>query len=145
MNTLRQFVFRLRGLFRKQRLEAEMSAELHAHLELRIERHIQNGMTPDEARFAAMRSFGGVEQIKERCRDQRGWVWLEHLEQDLRFSMRGFRMRPGFPAIVISVLAIGIAANATVFSVFNALLLRPLLVVDPDRLMAVEARAPAGQ
>src|SRR4051794_10040601 len=104
MNTLRIFLFRFGQLFRRRRLEAEMSAELQEHLDLRIERNIANGMTPEGARYAAMRSFGGVDQIKERCRDQRGLVWLEHLRQDLRFSMRGFRMRPGFSAIVISVL-----------------------------------------
>lgn len=145
MNTFRQFVFRLLGLFQKRRQEAEMSEELKQHLELRIERNIANGLEPEEARYAAMRSFGSVEQIKESCRDQQRWTWLQNLGQDLRFSMRGFRMRPGFSAIVISVLAIGIAANTTVFSVFNALMLRPLRVVEPERLMAVEARAPAGQ
>jgi hypothetical protein len=74
MNTLRQFLFRLRGTIQKRKRESEMSAGLQEHLELRVERNIQNGMTPEEARYAAMRSFGGAEQIKESCRDQRGWI-----------------------------------------------------------------------
>ena len=88
MNNLRQFLFRVRGTFRKRKMEADMAAELQEHLELRIERNIQNGMTPDEARYAGMRSFGGIEQLKERCRDQRGLLWLENVGRDLQFSLR---------------------------------------------------------
>jgi len=114
-----------------------MSAELHAHLELRIERHIQNGMTPDEARFAAMRSFGGVEQIKERCREQRGWVWLEHLEQDLRYALRGLRRTPSFTLTAVLTLALGIGVNAALFTICNAMALRSLPARAPDELLSV--------
>src|SRR4051812_13362009 len=106
MNTLRQFLFRFGGLFRKRKLEAEMSAELQEHLELRTERNMQNGMTPDEARYSAMRSFGGAEQVKERCRDQRRIVWLEQTWQDLRYAGRSLRKNPGVAAVVILTMTL---------------------------------------
>src|SRR5689334_4051244 len=101
---------RLFAVFRRRALDAEMSAELRAHLELQAAENERRGMTPDEARHAAQRSFGGVEQIKERCRDERrrGLLWLEHLAQDLRYGARSLSKRPGFAATVILTLAVGI-------------------------------------
>src|ERR1043165_7159634 len=97
-----------------------MSAELQEHLELRIERNIQNGMTLDEARYAAMRSFGGIEQIKERARDQLGWVWLDQTLQDFRHAVRALRRQRGFASVAIVTLAMGLGVNAALFSAFNA-------------------------
>src|SRR6266542_6602129 len=125
MNRLRQFLFRFGGLFRRRRLEAEMSEELQEHLEMRIERNIQNGMTPEEARYAAMRSFGGVEQIKERCRDVRSGGWLETTLQDVRFGVRSLCRAPGFTIAALTIIAIGIGANTAIFSFVNGVLLKP--------------------
>src|SRR6266540_3310747 len=135
MNRLRQFLFRLGGLFRKRRLEAEMSAELQEHLELRIERNIQNGMTPDEARYAAMRSFGGVEQIKEIARDQRGVRWLSDFIHDVRFALRQLGKSPGFTLVAVLSLTLGIGANTAIFSALDKTLLRSLAVKNPGELV----------
>ena len=101
-----------------------MSAELEEHLELRIERNIENGMSPEEARYAAMRSFGGVEQIKEQCRDQRGWVWLEQFIQDFRFSFRSLSRQRSFTLVTVMTLALGIGSAAAIFSVTDWILFR---------------------
>jgi predicted permease len=100
-------------------------------------------MDPNEAHYEAQRMFGGVEQIKEQARDQRGWVWLEQFWQDLRFAARGLRNNPGFTFVVVAVLAVGIGANSAVFSIINALLLRPLPIADPGRLMVAATKGPA--
>jgi predicted permease len=142
MNHLRQFLFRLGGIVRKRKLEAEMSAELQEHLELRTERNIENGMTPEDARYAAMRSFGGVEQIKERARDQHGFSWLDGSSQDLRYGARQLRKDPGFAAVAILTIAIGIGATTAIFSIVNGVMLRPLAYPHPERLVAVHETYP---
>lgn len=96
MNLIRFCARRLRGLFRKDKLDAEMAEEMRAHLEMQAERHRAASLSPDEAHFAALRAFGGVEQIKERCRDQRGWGWLEQGWGDLRQGGRQLARTPGF-------------------------------------------------
>jgi predicted permease len=127
---------KLRALFRRNKLDAEMAEEMRAHLELQAEQNIARGMNPDEARYAARRQFGGVEQIKERARDQRGWLWLEHVNQDLRYGFRQLRRSPGFAAIAVLSLALGIGVSVTAFSLVNAAALRPLPgVKDPERLV----------
>jgi hypothetical protein len=92
MKLLRKFA----ALFRKEKLDAEMSEEMRAHLELQTAENIARGMALEDARYAALRSFGGVEQIKERVREQRGWPTLEQLFQDLRYATRQLRKTPGF-------------------------------------------------
>jgi putative ABC transport system permease protein len=138
---------RFAALFRSDKLDADMTEELRSHLELRIQRNLANGMSPEDARYAAMRAFGGVEQIKERCRDERrgGWIWLEHLSQDLRYAIRSLRRNPGFTAAIVLTLALGIGGNATIFSVVNAVVLEPLPFADVDRLVNLrETRPVAG-
>ena len=98
------FLRRLRALFRKDALDREMSDEMRAHLEIQTDKNLAAGMPPDEARFAALRQFGGVEQIKEQVRDERGLPWLEHLVRDLRFSLRSLRRSPAFSAAVVATL-----------------------------------------
>jgi len=93
---IRKAASRLRALFQKEKLDAEMSEELRAHLEMQEAANRAAGMNADEAHYAARRQFGGVDQIKEQARDQRGWVWLELRLKEFRFAVRSLRRAPGF-------------------------------------------------
>jgi len=93
-----------------------MAEEMRAHLELQTERNVATGMSPEEARHAARRQFGGVEQIQEQVRDQRGLVWLEQFIQDLRYGGRMLRRNPGFTSVIALTLALGIGINTLVFT-----------------------------
>lgn len=118
---------------------------MRLHLELRIERNIANGMLPDDARQSAERAFGGMEQIKERARDERTWVALEQAARDFQFATRSLRKAPAFTAATILILAIGIGANATLFSWIRPFLLDLLPgVPHSDRIVAIENYADAG-
>lgn len=145
MNWLRQFLFRFGSLFAKREIEATITEEIKQHLELLTEENLAAGMTPEEAHFAALRQFGGVAQIKEAYRDERTLVGFEQWLKDLRFGIRSLRKAPGFTAVAILTLAIGIGANATIFSWMRPLLLDPLPgAADPARLVAMENFAEAG-
>ncbi|HYU31613.1 MAG TPA: ABC transporter permease [Thermoanaerobaculia bacterium] len=128
---------RLRSLFRRSAVEAELAAELRFHLDQQIDENIAAGMSPVEARQAALRAFGGVAQIQEKCREARGLRWIEELSQDLGYAVRTFRRSPAFTLVAVLSLALGIGANTAIFSLINALLLRELPVRDPSRLVAV--------
>ncbi|HWA27368.1 MAG TPA: ADOP family duplicated permease [Lacunisphaera sp.] len=125
-----------RSLFRKRRLDEELSAEVTTHVEMATEANVAKGMAPEEARYAALREFGNVAGVQERVRDVRGWVWLEQFGQDLRYSATGMRKNPGFTAVVVLTLALGLGVNTALFTWFNAIAFRPLPVLDPGQLFA---------
>ncbi len=136
---------RFRALFRQRQLDAEMDEEMRSHIELRTQANIEAGMNPKEARFAALRQFGWTESIKEECRDQRGVRWLDTLFQDIRYGARQLRKNPGFTAVAVLTLALGICAVTTQFSLFHGLLLRGLPFPEPDRLVSMGVRDPSQQ
>jgi predicted permease len=142
MNLWTKVSSRLRTLFRRSAVEAEMSAEMAAHLEMQAERYRATGMSPEEASFAARRNFGGVDQIKEIARDQRGWVWLEQWGRDFRFSFRSLRRAPGFSMAVIVTLTLCIGANTTILSVLYGLILKPMPFRDAGQLVEVYTSFP---
>src|SRR5205809_181819 len=132
-----KFPLRFRSLFRKSHVEKELAQELWFHLEKLIAEKVGRGMTPEEARYTALRELGGVDQIKEECRDMRRVNFVENLLQDIRFGLRMLAKNPGFTALAVFALAIGIAVNTAVFTAFNSTALRPIQAADPDRTVAV--------
>ncbi len=138
----RTLLQRMAALFRRRRLEDDLDEELRSHLEMAIELNLRKGMSAEDARREALRSFGGIEQTKENYRDQRGLPMIETTLQDLRFGLRMLRRSPGFSLLVILCLTLGIGANAAVYSWVEGILFRPYpLVSHQEQLLALTGTA----
>ena len=137
MSRLRDSAVRLVNLFRRERIERELDAELQAYLELDVEENIRRGMAPKEARRMALARLGGVETVKDQCRDVQRFRVADDLWRDLRHGFRRLLARPVLAVVAVAVLAIGIGANVAILALVDALLLRPLPGPEPNRLVAM--------
>src|SRR5215471_10843885 len=137
MSLLRYLIRRVRALYRSDEVHQEIEAELQFHLEMRTEENIRSGMTPEEAGSEAQKRFGPAGRIKEDGYDVRGGRWLETIWRDTRYAIRLLIKRPGFTVVAILTLGLGIGANTAIFSVINALLLRPLPIERPGELVTL--------
>jgi predicted permease len=142
MSDILRLLNRTFSLSCKVRHDAELEAELKAHLELAIEENLSRGHSPAEARRLALIRFGGVQQAREQQRESRGLPWLDVLTQDLRFTFRTLCRDRAFTIVAVLILALGIGANIAVFSVVNTILLKPLPFPEPQRLVRLTAKAP---
>src|SRR5262245_1997380 len=131
---LRLFIHRLRGLFLKRKLERDLEDEIRGHLDMQIEDNLRLGMSPEEARYAALRKFGGVEQVKESYRERLSLPIVESTLSDIRYALRMLRRNPGFAAVAALTLGFGIGANTAIFSLIDAVFLKMLPVKEPVQL-----------
>lgn len=143
--SLRRFLNRFFAFVTPRQAEQDLAREVAAHLALLEDDLVSRGMTPDEARVAARRALGGVDQTKERHRDARSFMWLEDLRRDVPYALRGLRRAPGFTVAAVVTLALGIGATTAVVSVVNTILLAPLPYADADRLVQLIEQIPARQ
>ncbi len=137
---LRQIFLRLRTIFHRDRVERELDEELQFHIEQRTAAEIAGGLSAADARRVALLALGGIEQRKEECRDTLGVRFIDDLARDLRCTWRSLRHSPGFSALLVLLMALGIGANTAVFDVVNAVLLRPLAYRDADRIVTLGTR-----
>jgi len=137
MRFVQSFSNWLRSLFRRNTAEQELGSELRFHIERQAEENLIAGMSPEEARRAALSEFGGVEQVKEECRDTYRTNYLENLAKDIRYGLRMLQKSPSFTFFAIAILALGIAANSSIFSIADNILVRPLPYRDSNRLVMV--------
>ena len=135
---------RLRSLFRRHQVESELDEELRYHIEQQIDDYIAKGLAPEEARCAALRRFGGVEQRKEECRDMRHTRFFDEFVQDTGYTIRVLKKNPGFAAAAVLILALGIGVTSAMFSVVQAVLVRELPYPDADRLVRVRSQGNNG-
>jgi hypothetical protein len=133
---------RLRSLFEHKRLERELDDEVRFHIEMQMEDNLSSGMNPAEARSAALRSFGGIEPMKETYRERRTFALVETTVQDLRYAVRTLRKSPGFTMTALAILGLAIGVNTAMFSVLNAVLLRPLPYKLPEQLVMLWSQEP---
>ena len=128
---------RLKSIFRRRRVERELDEELQFHLEHKIEEGIAEGLSPEEARYRALRAMGGLEQRKEEIRDMRRIHWLTDFVDDVRYAVRSLRRTPGLAAFVVVTIALGIGMTATPFSMLDALVFRPYPVPHPGDVVTL--------
>jgi macrolide transport system ATP-binding/permease protein len=139
MRALSKVRLRIRSLLRSRSVESELETELRFHFDQQIEENLASGMSADEARRAALRTIGSLTQYKEECRDMRRVNLIEHFIRDLRYAVRSVRRRPGFTLLAVLVMGLGIGANTAVFSVVDAVLLKPLAYRGADRIVTLSS------
>jgi len=130
----------LRRLFSRERLEADLDKELRFHFESQVADKVRSGISESEARRLTRIEFGGIEQIKEDCRERRGTMWLESLSQDVRYAIRQLRNSPSFTSVALLTLALGIGANTAIFSIIQGTLELPY--ANADRMVVVKNVSP---
>jgi len=134
---LRRFVQRFHNLFRHSRADGDLTREINSHLLLLEDEFRRRGLSDEDARYAARRAFGGLEQAKEQQRDARSFRWVDDARQDIQYATRLLRRSPGLAIAAVLTLALGIGANSAIFTVVHAVMLRPLPYPEPDRLIGV--------
>ncbi len=145
MTLLHRLKSLVRWIAQRQRAERDLDDEMQAFVEMATADQMREGATPAEAQRLAVLQLGGVEQAKERVRTGRHGAWLDDVERDVRYGLRQIRRNPGFSAIAIATLALGIGATTAIFSIVNAVLLRPLPFEEPDRLVRIFTKTPGGR